>query len=79
MRARLYSSWASSTCSLPSALRGVRGEDVEDHGGAVDDGDPELLLEVALLARAELVVAGDHVRVARLRRGFASATLPGPR
>ena len=42
---------------------GVAGEDVEDHGGAVDDGHAELLLEVALLARGELVVAGDDVRV----------------
>ena len=63
MRARLYSSCASSTWSLPSARVRVAGEDVEDHRRAVDDRHAERLLEVALLARAELVVAGDHVRV----------------
>ena len=44
---------------------GMVGEDVEDHGRAVDDRHAELLLEVALLARAELVVAGDDVGVRR--------------
>ena len=50
---------------LQLALGRVRvvGEDVEDHRGAVDDRDAELLLEVALLARGELVVAGDDVGV----------------
>ena len=50
---------------LQLALGGVRvpGEDVEDDRGAVDHRDAELLLQVALLARAELVVAGDEVRV----------------
>ena len=48
----------------------VRGEDVEDHGRAVDHRQAERLLEVALLAGAQLVVAGDHVRVARQRRGL---------
>ncbi len=47
---------------------GVVGEDVEDHGGAVDDRHAELLLEVALLARQQLVVAGDQVRVRLLDR-----------
>ena len=37
MRGRLYSSCASSTWSLPSALTGVLGEDVEDQLRAVDD------------------------------------------
>ena len=37
MRGRLYSSCASSTWSLPSALDGVLGEDVEDQLRAVDD------------------------------------------
>ena len=45
----------------------MAGEDVEDHGGAVDDRQPELGLEAALLARAELVVAGDDVRVGPAR------------
>jgi hypothetical protein len=42
---------------------GVVGEDVEDHRGAVDHRDAERRLEVALLTRHELVVAGDEVRV----------------
>ncbi len=46
---------------------GVRGEDVEDDGRAIDDRHAERLLEVALLACAQLVVAGDHVRVALMR------------
>ena len=50
---------------LQLALGAVRvpGEDVEDHRRAVDDRHPELRLEVALLARRELVVAGDDVGV----------------
>ncbi len=52
---------------LQLALRAVRvrGEDVEDHRRAVDHRQAQRLLEVALLARAQLVVARDHVRVAR--------------
>ena len=51
---------------LELALGAVRvaGEDVEDHRRAVDDRQAELGLEVALLARRELVVAGDDVGVA---------------
>ena len=51
---------------LQLALGAVRvaGEDVEDHRRAVDDRQAERLLEVALLARRQLVVAGDHVGVA---------------
>ena len=45
---------------------GVVGEDVEDDRRAVDHRHAELLLEVALLARQQLVVAGDEVGV-RLR------------
>ena len=45
----------------------VRGEDVEDDRRAVDHRDPERRLEVALLARRELVVAGDEVRVGARR------------
>ena len=68
MRARLYSSCASSTWSLPSAECGVVGEDVEDDRRAVDHRHADRLLEVALLARQQLVVAGDEVRVVVLDR-----------
>src|SRR3954453_7201558 len=53
---------------LELALRALRvaGEDVEDDRGAVDDRHPELLLEVAALARRELVVDRDEVRVGAL-------------
>ena len=44
------------------------GEDVEDHGGAVDHRHAERLLEVALLARLELVVGNHHVGVGLLDR-----------
>ena len=47
---------------------GVVGEDVEDDRGAVDHGHVERLLEVALLARLELVVAGHDVRAGLLDR-----------
>jgi hypothetical protein len=55
---------------LELALRALRvpGEDVEDDRGAVDDRHPELLLEVAPLARRELVVDRDEVRVRTLGR-----------
>ncbi len=56
----------------------VRGEDVEDHGRAIDDRQAERLLEVALLARGQLVVAGDQVRVAGLRGGLRLGDLAGP-
>ena len=57
---------------LQLALGAVRvgGEDVEDHRRAVDHRQAQRLLEVALLARAQLVVARDQVRVARQRRGL---------
>ena len=50
---------------LELALRGVRmgSEDVEDDRGAIDHRQAERALEVALLARCELVVARDQVRV----------------
>ena len=53
---------------LELALRALRvpGEDVEDDRGPVDDRHPELLLEVAALARRQLVVDRDEVRVGRL-------------
>src|SRR5205807_2013341 len=41
----------------------VLGEDVEDHGRAVDRRSPQQLLEVATLGRAELVVEDDGVGV----------------
>ena len=71
-----------SKLDLQLALRAarVRGEDVEDHRRAVDHRHAERLLQVALLARGQLVVAGDQVRVGLPSRpAFASATLPGPR
>ena len=45
---------------------GVGGEDVQDGRRPVDDADPELLLQVALLARGQLVVADDDVGVGGL-------------
>jgi hypothetical protein len=42
---------------------GVVGEDVEDHGGAVDYRHAQGALEVALLPRSELVIAGNEVGV----------------
>ena len=59
---------------------GVVGEDVEDDRRAVDHRHAERLLEVALLARRQLVVAGDQVGVAGARSpAFSSASLPRPR
>ena len=57
----------------------VGGEDVEDHRRAVHDRQADGLLEVALLARRQLVVAGDQVGVARLRGGLGLGHLAGPR
>ena len=48
---------------------GVRGEYVQDHRGAVDHRQAQRLLEVALLPRAQLVVAGDQVGIAGARHG----------
>ncbi len=45
---------------------GMVGEDVEDDRGAVDHRHVQFRLEVALLPRRELVVAGDQVRPATL-------------
>ena len=42
---------------------GVGGEDVQDDRGAIDDRDAERGLQVALLARGQLVVACDQVGV----------------
>ena len=52
---------------LQLAVRGVGvpREDVENHRGAVDHRHPERRLEVAFLARGQLVVAGDEIRVGR--------------
>ena len=46
----------------------VAGEDVEDHRGAVEHRDVERGLEVALLARRQLVVGDDDVGVGRLEQ-----------
>ena len=65
---------------LELALGAVRvvGEDVEDHRGAVDHRHAERRLEVSLLARHQLVVAGDQVGVAaadlRLQLGQLAAS-----
>ena len=56
----------------------VRREDVEDRRRAVDDRHRELLLEVALLARRELVVGGDEVRVGGLGRRLDLLELARP-
>ena len=52
------------------------GEDVEDDRRAVDHRDPDLLLEVPLLARQQLVVAGDQVRVGLAHRALQLGELP---
>ena len=57
---------------------GVVGEDVEDHRGAVDHRHPQCRLEVALLARRELVVAGDQVGVDALGLGLDVVELAAP-
>ena len=64
---------------LELALGGVRvrGEDVEDDRGAVDHRHAERLLEVALLARRELVVAGDQVGVGPRELGLQLLELAG--
>ncbi len=51
---------------LAGGAVGVVGEDVEDDRGPVDDRHAEGALEVALLPRGELVVAGDEVRAGAL-------------
>ena len=79
MRGRLYSSCASSTWSLPSALTRVLGEDVEDQLRAVDDARLERVLERPLLRR----VRARRRRAAPRRRrspyaAFSSSSLPLP-
>ena len=49
---------------------GVRGENVEDHLGAIDHLDLELSLEVAGLGRTEVVVEDDDVRLLGLDQRF---------
>ena len=48
--------------------QGVRREDIQDHLGAIDHLDPELLLEVAGLGGTEVVVEEDHVGLLGLDR-----------
>ena len=57
---------------------GVVGEDVEDDGGAVDHGHAQRRLQVALLARRQLVVAGDQVGAALGQHPLQLAQLPAP-
>ena len=49
--------------------QGVRCEDIQDHLGAIDHLDPELLLEVAGLRGTQVVVEQDHVGLLGLDRG----------
>src|SRR2546423_822565 len=66
---RVWKRRSRTPTAAPVRAVGVVGEDVEDDRRAVDDRDRvERLLEVALLARAELVVAGDDVGVGALDR-----------
>ena len=66
---------------LALARARVPREDVEDHGGAVDDARVEQLLEVLLLLRRELVVEHDEVGAAAgaLERQLLRLALPHPR
>ena len=65
---------------LQLALGRVRvvGEDVEDDRGAVDHRNVERRLEVALLTRRELVVAGDQVGARPLDLGLQLGELAAP-
>ena len=56
---------------------GVGGEDVEDQRGAVEHRDVQRGLEVALLARGELVVGDDHVGVVLFEQGLELVHLAG--
>ena len=56
---------------------GVGGEDVEDQRGAVEHRDVQRGLQVALLARRELVVGDDHVRVVLFEQGLELVHLAG--
>jgi hypothetical protein len=56
---------------------GVVGKDVEDHRSPVDHRHPQCRLQVALLARGKLVVAGHQVGVTGGDRLFQLAQLAG--
>ena len=70
MRARLYSSWASSTWSLPSAVWAWSAKMSRMIAVRSMTGTPSAVLQVALLTGRELVVAGDQVGVAGLDRAL---------
>ena len=78
MRARGCTELGDTDLELALGRVRVVGEDVEDDRRPVDDRDAERLLEVALLARQQLVVAGDQVRVRVLDGALQLLELAAP-
>ena len=56
----------------------VRGEDVENDRGAIDHRDSQSGLEIALLARGQLVVTRDQVRIGARKLGAQLVDLSRP-
>ena len=77
MRAMLYSSWASSTCILPSAVCAWPAKMSRITAVRSSTGTSSCGLEVALLARRELVVGDDDVRVRLLEQRLELVDLAG--
>ena len=79
IRGRLYSSWASSTWSFPSALTRVLGEDVEDQLRPVDHARREQRSRAAAAApgRGRRSTRRTSAR-ASLYACFSSSSLPLP-